>query len=89
MGPFLISDRVHMWTLLVWGILRHVESNDGHCGYEFPWSMFRILPFGADATYHTYHHAKNVGNYSSIMTIWDTIFNTNVDYYQKYGKRKS
>jgi len=40
-----------------------------------------MIPFGADATYHNYHHSRNVGNYSSVMTVWDTLFNTNKDYY--------
>ena len=86
MGPFLLDSKVHLWTLLIWGILRHVESHDAHCGYEFPWSMFRVMPFGTNSAYHTFHHSKNVGNYSTFFTIWDTVFNTNVDYYEVYGK---
>ena len=69
---------------MVWGGIRLIETHDGHSGYEFPWSIFRLLPFGADATYHDFHHSKNVCNYSSFMTIWDTIFDTNKDYYQTY-----
>ena len=80
-GPILLGSKVHMWTLLIWGTLRHLEAHEAHSGYEFPWSMFRVIPFGADSAYHTFHHSKNVGNYSTFMTVWDTVFNSNVDYY--------
>jgi len=72
---------MHVGTILTWLLIRSLESHDGHSGYEFPWSPFRMIPFGADATYHNYHHSRNVGNYSSVMTVWDSIFNTNKDYY--------
>ena len=71
-----------MWTLLIYGILRRIETNDDHCGYEFPWSIYRVMPFGTDATYHNFHHTKNLGNYSSFMTVWDTVFNSNAEYYE-------
>ena len=71
---------MHFGTFAVWLLVRSLETHDGHCGYEFPWSPFRMIPFGADATYHGYHHSRNVGNYASSMTIWDSIFNTNKDY---------
>lgn len=67
-----------------WGVLRVYETHEAHSGYEPPCSMFRIIPFGLDASYHIFHHTKNVGNYSTFMTIWDTVFNTNQDYYEQY-----
>lgn len=82
---------MHYATFMIWLTIRSLESHDGHSGYEFPWSPFRMIPFGADATYHNYHHSRNVGNYSSTMTIWDTILNTNKDYYvylKGIGKEK-
>ena len=83
-GCFLLGNKLHFWTLMLWGVLRVAESHDAHCGYELPWSIFRIIPFGADATYHHFHHSKNVGNYSTFMTIWDTVFNTNTEFYEAY-----
>ena len=83
-GIFLLGSKVHIWTIMNWGILRVLESHESHCGYELPWSIFRIIPFGADASYHIFHHSKNVGNYSTFMTIWDTVFNTNLDYYEEH-----
>jgi len=88
MGPLVLGARTHQWTILIWGLLRHLETHEAHSGYEFPWSVFRVLPFGTDASYHSFHHSKNVGNYSTFFTIWDTVFNTNVDYYEVYGERK-
>ena len=84
-GIILLGPRMHTWTGLVWSYLRMIESHEAHCGYEFPWSIFRVLPFGSDASYHSFHHTVNVGNYSTWFTVWDTIFDSNVDYYQVYG----
>ena len=83
-GPCLFGSKMHYWTLSAWGVVRIAQSLDAHCGYEFPWSIFGLIPFGCPATYHHWHHTKNVGNYSSYMTIWDTIFDSNADYYLQY-----
>ena len=80
-GLFFLGKDAHFVTLMVWGSLRVIETHDSHSGYEFPWSVFRIIPFGTDSTYHSYHHSENIGNYSSFMTIWDTLFDTNKDFY--------
>jgi len=73
---------------MVWEILRTYETHEAHSGYEFPFSIFRVLPFTTDDSYHYYHHSKNVGNYSTFFTVWDTVFDNNVDYYEVYGKRQ-
>ena len=85
-GLLLLGNKIHLWTIMVWGVFRFIEAHDGHCGYEFPWSIFRLMPFNCDATYHNFHHTNNVGNYSSFMTIWDTVFNSNYEFYKFYGK---
>lgn len=82
-GMLILGNKLHVSMLMAWGIIRVFETHDGHSGYEFPWSPFRLIPFGGDATYHDFHHSKNVGNYGSFMTIWDSVFNTNKDYYAK------
>jgi sterol desaturase/sphingolipid hydroxylase (fatty acid hydroxylase superfamily) len=74
LGANLLGTRMHMFTLCLWYFIRIAETSDGHSGYDFPWSPFRILPFTTNATYHDFHHLKNVGNYSSVFRIWDTIF---------------
>ena len=83
-GALLLGSRFHIWTMILWGALRVLESHDCHSGYEFPWSIFRIIPFNADAHYHIFHHTKNVSNYSSFMTIWDTVFDSNKEFYEEY-----
>lgn len=80
-GPLILQDRLHFLACFTWYMLRTVESVEGHSGYDFSWSPFRMLPFGSDFGYHAYHHSHNVGNYSSFFTIWDTVFKTNAVYY--------
>lgn len=83
-GLFLLGARTHFSVVLIWSLIRFLETSDGHSGYEFPWSIFRLMPLGGDATYHDFHHSKNVGNYGSFTTIWDSVFDTNKDFYAKY-----
>jgi len=85
-GPLLLG--VHGYTLFMWTLLRTGETIDGHSGYEFPWSPYRLLPFSGSSSYHDYHHSHNVGNYSSFFTWWDTLFGTNVDYYKFAAKQE-
>ena len=80
-GMIVLGNNLHSSTLIAWTLFRVFETHDGHSGYEFPWSPFRLIPFGADATYHDFHHSKNVGNFGSLMTIWDSMLNTNKDFY--------
>lgn len=58
---------MHIATLQLWLMLRIGETIDGHCGYEFSWSPFRLLPFSNSAESHNYHHSHNVGNYGSFF----------------------
>jgi sterol desaturase/sphingolipid hydroxylase (fatty acid hydroxylase superfamily) len=84
----LLGERAHIWTGLVWGYFRLVQTYEGHSGYRMPWSVLRLIPLEADVEYHNFHHAKNIGNYSSFMTIWDTIFDSNWEYYLYLDKEK-
>ena len=81
MGPIVLGKRMHFATAFTWYTIRFVESAEGHCGYEFSWSPFRVIPFASDFGYHAYHHSHNIGNYSSFFTIWDTVFGSNSTYY--------
>ena len=85
-GTYFLAENLHITTLMLWMTIRGLETHDAHCGYEFPWSPFRLIPFGGDASYHDFHHTRNVGNYGTFMTIWDTLFDTNKDYYAKLAK---
>lgn len=81
-GPLILGPHMHLLTVFAWYALRIGESLDGHCGYEFSFSPYRLIPFSGSASYHDYHHSHNVGNYASFFQIWDTIFGTNKDYFQ-------
>lgn len=82
-GMLFLASRSHYSELILWGIFRIWDAHEGHSGYEFPWSFFRLLPFGAEHDYHYFHHTRNVGNYSSFMSIWDTVLNSNNEYYEE------
>lgn len=51
-------------------------------GAEFPWSPYRLVPFAGSATFHSYHHSRNAGNYSSFFTHWDRMMGTMRSYEQ-------
>lgn len=88
LGAKLLGRRVHIVTFWLWIVLRITETVDGHSGYDFPWSPFRVLPMSTNGRYHDYHHAENIGCYGSFFTIWDTVFGTNTRYYTSIeGKR--
>ena len=86
-GPNILGSRLHISTYIFWITIRTIEGADGHSGYEFPWSPFRLLPFSASASYHDFHHSHNVGNYSSLFTIWDSVFGDNTAYLEYQKKR--
>jgi len=81
MGSMILGEKMHFYTYILWVLIRLGETIDGHCGYEFSWSPYRLVPFSTSASYHAFHHSHNVGNYSSFFSLWDTIFNTNKIYY--------
>ena len=77
-GPAVLGfNKCHLVTVIAWYIIRFTENLDGHSGYEFSWSPYRLIPFSGSAEYHAFHHAVNIGNYGSFFSIWDTIFGTN------------
>lgn len=80
-GATLLGEKMHFATFLYWTLVRTGESLDGHSGYEFSWSPYRLIPFSTSASYHNFHHSHNIGNYSSFFSLWDTIFGQNKAYY--------
>lgn len=87
-GGAVLGHNCHIFTFYLWSIWRTSEGTDGHSGYEFPWSPFRVLPFSAGASFHEFHHTKNIGNYSSFFTIWDAICRTSPYYFKHLLKVK-
>ena len=82
LGWSLLSGfcEVHIFTVIIWITFRMLETLDGHCGYEWPWGQSQLIPFSAGSSYHYFHHKQNVGNYGSVLHIFDTLFDTNKDY---------
>jgi methylsterol monooxygenase/4-alpha-methyl-delta7-sterol-4alpha-methyl oxidase len=87
-GPKILGSRVHFVTYCIWLIIRLMETTDGHCGYEFSWSPYRLLPLSGSSIYHNFHHSNNVGNYGSFFTIWDTLCGTNKHYFKYLANRE-
>ena len=83
-GPFMLGRSMHYHTFYLYAILRYFEGYDGHAGYEFPWSILRIMPFSSDAVFHQFHHSDNTGNFGSFTRFWDTLFDSSNDFYVKY-----
>lgn len=80
-GPMLLAHRMHRASMFGWYLFRSLESLDGHSGYAFPWSPFRLLPFCPEGDYHYFHHEQNVGNYASFFTWCDSVCGTNSVFY--------
>ena len=81
-GPSILGTKCHLTTVFAWYIIRYLENLDGHCGYDFSWSPFRLIPLSSGGRYHDFHHAVNVGNYASFFSIWDSVFGTNKAFYE-------
>ncbi len=52
-GSIILGTRMHSVTLCLWGVYRIVEGGEAHCGYDFPWSPFRLLPFSGRPLSHS------------------------------------
>uniref|UniRef100_A0A7S3IH95 Fatty acid hydroxylase domain-containing protein n=1 Tax=Strombidium inclinatum TaxID=197538 RepID=A0A7S3IH95_9SPIT len=91
-GPLILGKHLHFWMIISWGVVRMMDTHEGHSGYDFPWSIFRLIPFGTGPAYHDFHHSANVGNYSSFTSVWDTFWDTNTEFWEEYfplGPRRS
>ena len=88
LGPKLIGGKMHLLTFWMWVILRTAETVDGHCGYDFSWSPYRLLPLSGGSAYHDFHHSHNVGNFGSFFSIWDSVFGTNACYFRYLSVRE-
>jgi sterol desaturase/sphingolipid hydroxylase (fatty acid hydroxylase superfamily) len=84
-GPLLLG--LHYYVFWMWMVLRVGETVDGHCGYDFPWSPYRLLPFSGSADVHDFHHSHNMGNFATFFTYWDDIMGTSAEYHKYLKKR--
>jgi sterol desaturase/sphingolipid hydroxylase (fatty acid hydroxylase superfamily) len=72
----ILGDRIHAFTLFYYMVHKTFSSGENHCGYQIPWSPFRVLPLLSEVSYHDDHHSINIGNYAGTCYIWDVLFNT-------------
>jgi sterol desaturase/sphingolipid hydroxylase (fatty acid hydroxylase superfamily) len=66
-GVILLANRVHHSCYYGWIVFRMMQSLNEHSGYNFTWSMFRLVPFHLRGDEHDYHHSENVGSYASFF----------------------
>lgn len=80
-GPILLG--AHCTTMYTWLLFRMGESVSSHSGYDFPWTPWSIIPFGADAMKHDVHHSigatgGTAGNYATFYVWWDRLLGTDI-----------
>lgn len=73
---------LHISTLFYYHCFRWIETVDAHCGYEFPFSPFHILPFFGGARMHDYHHRAFDGAYGASF-FWDRLCGTDSDFFRE------
>ena len=78
----LLGPRLHMFTFIIWGVHRLLNTVYTHSGYEFPWFPTNLCLFWVNASYHDYHHSHNVGNFGSMFTLWDSLLGANKVYFK-------
>ncbi|XP_023539250.1 methylsterol monooxygenase 1-2-like [Cucurbita pepo subsp. pepo] len=85
LGPAMVPG--HMITFWLWIALRQIEAIETHSGYDFPWSVTKLIPFYGGADHHDYHHyvgGQSHSNFASVFTYCDYIYGTDKGYrYQK------
>jgi methylsterol monooxygenase len=82
-GPLLyvyLTKDLHLATVILWLIVRLIQTVDAHSGYDFPWSLHNFVPFWAGADFHDHHHMVFLGNYGSSFRVWDWLFGTDKRY---------
>ena len=85
---YLFGTNMHIFSIYLFFVIRITETVETHSGYDFPFSPFKLIPYGLSPDYHDYHHTNNIGNYGSFTTIWDTLFRTNLFYYKFLIRRQ-
>ena len=76
-GGFLfLKGKMHVTTLGIWALYRMIYTFELHCGYDLPWHLNKIIPFGIDGKHHDLHHTQNIGNFGEFTRLWDILFKT-------------
>ncbi|KAI7802725.1 cholesterol 25-hydroxylase-like protein 1, partial [Triplophysa rosa] len=79
-NPMLLG--AHPMTEMLFHILNMWLSVEDHCGYDFPWSTSRLIPFGiyGGPSKHDVHHRKPNTNFAPHFSHWDKLFGTHADF---------
>ncbi|MFY7992355.1 MAG: sterol desaturase family protein [Bacteriovoracaceae bacterium] len=90
--PILIYVPIDLRALFVMQILGTINNIMSHLGHEFlPLKLIKIpiLKNVNTATYHSMHHLHYNGNYGLLTRVWDRMFGTELEGYEKnYERRK-
>ncbi|KAM9568015.1 LOW QUALITY PROTEIN: cholesterol 25-hydroxylase-like protein 1, member 2 [Salvelinus alpinus] len=79
--------RCHLLTTWVFMVLHVYVSVEDHCGYDFPWSTSRLIPFSIyrGPSKDDVHHQKLNKNFAPYFSHWDKIFGTHADFSFSYS----
>jgi len=60
------------WSFMILNVFASVES---HSGYDFPFSMHKVIPFGiyGGVVKHDMHHMKPLTNFQPFFSTWDRL----------------
>ncbi|MGK0359600.1 MAG: 4-alpha-methyl-delta7-sterol-4alpha-methyl oxidase [Bradymonadia bacterium] len=84
--PVLIG--AHVAVIWMWIAIRQIEAAEGHCGYDFPIALNRLIPFSGGAAHHDFHHSQVKGNFAGFMPHVDRWLGTLVRNYEEYRARR-
>ena len=84
--PVLIG--AHVAVIWIWIAVRQIEAAEGHCGYDFPIALNRLIPFSGGAAHHDFHHAQVKGNFAGFLPHVDRWMGTTARNYLEYRLRR-
>ncbi|XP_041132190.1 cholesterol 25-hydroxylase-like protein 2 [Polyodon spathula] len=82
---------LHCHCLTAWVFMMFTVwiSTEDHCGYDFPWSLHNLVPFGlwGGALKHDLHHQKPTTNFAPFFSHWDWLGGTSSDAFTARSKK--
>lgn len=70
-GPILLG--VHIYVFYIWIVVRQWIAVEGHCGYDFPFSIQKFIPMHDGNSYHDAHHRNQNCNFGLYLNWLDRI----------------
>ncbi len=68
--------RPHLFTMLLWVVVRQWQAISVHVGFDFPWRPSRFLPILGGARFHDRHHERFTCNYAPTFVWFDRLLGT-------------